>query len=348
MLIYNIPAMPLFASIDVGSNTLRLLIANLTGHQIIDVCTARKITRLGNMVDQTGVLQPENVAASLESLREFSSVMAQYGVRHYRAVATSALREAQNSDIFLQRVRDETGIHIEVISGEKEAQLTLRGILHAFSCSETGNVRLPICSLPRRNTEGSQNPALFIMDIGGGSTEWIFLRDADRKAMGSLPWGVIKLTQKCIHADPVSSDDITYLNQEIRLGLDDLQTYTKNLVNGATLFIGTGGTFTTIASVDLALDVYSRKSIHLHHIPLAGLRKMRKIFLELSLAERKKIRGLEPERADLIIPGLQITMKVMELFNFRELVVSDYGLLEGALLEMKEAHGEGLPETGES
>ncbi len=247
MLIYNIPAMALFASIDVGSNTLRLLIANLTGHQIIDVCTARKITRLGNMVDQTGVLQPENVAASLESLREFSSVMAQYAVRQYRAVATSALREAHNADIFLQRARDETGIHIEVISGEKEAQLTLRGILHAFSSAETGNVRLPICALPRRNTEGSQNPALFIMDIGGGSTEWIFLRDADRKAMGSLPWGVIKLTQKCIHADPVSSDDITYLNQEIRPGLDDIQTYTKNLMNGATLFIGTGGTFTTIS-----------------------------------------------------------------------------------------------------
>jgi exopolyphosphatase/guanosine-5'-triphosphate,3'-diphosphate pyrophosphatase len=165
--------------------------------------------------------------------------------------------------------------------------------------------------------------------------------------MGSLPLGVIKLAQNCIHTDPVSADDIEHLNGEIRLVLEDLQTDMKNRISGTALFIGTGGTFTTIASVDLGLDDYSRNSIHLHRIPLTRLRTMQRRFLTLSLAERKTIQGLEPERADLIIPGLQFTMKVMEQFTFDALIVSDYGLLEGLLLEMKEAREESLQETGE-
>jgi exopolyphosphatase/guanosine-5'-triphosphate,3'-diphosphate pyrophosphatase len=138
------------------------------------------------------------------------------------------------------------------------------------------------------------------------------------------------------------------LNREIDTVLNNFGPDTGRLDPGATLFIGTGGTFTTVASVDLGLDSYSRQKIHLHRIPLSRLKQMQKTFLQLSLTERKKIRGLEPGRADLIIPGVQFTMKVMELFRFRELIVSDYGLLEGALLEMKEASEKGIPEAGKS
>ncbi len=348
MLIYNIPVMPLFASIDVGSNTLRLLIGKFVDSRIIDIYTDRKTTRLGNMVDQTGMLQPENYAASLQALRQFSSVIRQYGVRHISTVATSALREAHNSDTFIKQVREETGIHIEVISGEREAQLTLKGILHAFSPGETGTVRTAHATLPWGNAEGSRGHSFFIMDIGGGSTEWIVYEGDNRNAMGSLPSGVITLAQKYITTDPVSADNIGQLNQAIRLVLEDLGTNIRNLITASTRFIGTGGTFTTIASVDLELDSYSREKIHLHRIPINALLRMQRRFLHLSLSERKKIPGLEPERADLIIPGLQFTMKVMEILKFHELIISDYGLLEGALLEMKEALEEGLQETGES
>jgi exopolyphosphatase/guanosine-5'-triphosphate,3'-diphosphate pyrophosphatase len=348
MLIYTIPVMPLFASIDVGSNTLRLLIAKRTGHQIIDVFTSRKITRLGNMVHQTGMLQPENVAASLRVLREFSAKMDHHGVTDCRAIATSALREAQNSDLFIRQVKEETGIRIEIISGEEEAKLTLSGILHAFSPAVTEGVSRPVRNVPRRDVTGVWQHSLFIMDIGGGSTEWILYQGEDRKIMGSLPSGVIKLAQRCISSDPVSAEDIERLNQEIRPVLEVLHAFIDNRIPEATLFVGTGGTFTTIASVDLGLDAYVRESIHLHRMLLTRLRTMQHRFLKLSVAERKKIQGLEPGRADLIIPGVQFTMNVMELFNFRELIVSDYGLLEGALLAMKEACAESIPETGES
>ncbi|MEW6215280.1 MAG: hypothetical protein AB1478_08810, partial [Nitrospirota bacterium] len=99
-------------------------------------------------------------------------------------------------------------------------------------------------------------------------------------------------------------------------------------------FIGTAGTFTTIASIDLKLDTYSRKKIHLYRIPLSRLRDISRRLLALPLKERKKVRGLEPERADLIIPGIQFAIRVMEFFEFNELTISDYGLLEGAILDL--------------
>lgn len=347
-LVYNISAMPHFASIDVGSNTLRILIGEFVDNRIIDIYTDRKITRLGSMVGQTGILQTENMEASLQALSGFVSVINRFRIKHVRALGTSALREAQNSGIFMQRARDAACIQIEIISGEKEAQLTLKGILQAFSPAETGAARGRVPIIQQGDTGRSHQRSLFIMDIGGGSSEWIIYQGEDRNMMGSLPSGVIKLAQTCITADPASPHDVMLLNREIVTVLNNFGPDTGRLDPGATLFIGTGGTFTTVASVDLGLDSYSRQKIHLHRIPLSRLKQMQKTFLQLSLTERKKIRGLEPGRADLIIPGVQFTMKVMELFRFRELIVSDYGLLEGALLEMKEASEKGIPEAGKS
>src|SRR4030042_2176219 len=146
--------MPLYASIDVGSNTLRLLIGNVKNSRIDDVLYERRITRVGEGVDQTGRLQEENIEASLAALREFSYLISKHGVRDVRSVATSALREASNSHIFIEKVFTDTGIPIKVISGEKEAELTLKGVLSSLPHSV---FRIPYSA--------------FIVDIGGGSTE---------------------------------------------------------------------------------------------------------------------------------------------------------------------------------
>ena len=320
--------MSLLAAIDVGSNTIRLLIGEIEGHKIKDVYSDRKITRLGNLVDQTGRLQDENIQASSAVLKEFSSILGKYGVEYVRAVATSALREASNSASFVKEVLDNTGIQIEVISGEKEAELTLKGVL----------LSLPD-SMPGRRRDSS-----FIVDIGGGSTEWILYGD-DLLGMGSIPVGVIKLARQFIKTDPVSRSDIANMDREIISLLDGLKPRVAQHINRNTRFIGTAGTFTTIASVDLALDAYSREKIHLHRISLEKLRTMSENLLSLPLEKRKKVKGLEPERADLIIPGLQFTIKVMDFFLFEELTVSDYGLLEGLLSEIKETIGKGISET---
>jgi exopolyphosphatase/guanosine-5'-triphosphate,3'-diphosphate pyrophosphatase len=308
--------MPLSAALDIGSNTIRLLIGKVKDTRVEHVFSDRRITRLSEGVDRFRRLKDENVEASINVLKEFSSVIQRYGVTSTGAVATSALRDAYNSEMFIRETFVTTGISIEVISGEREAELTLKGILS---------------SLP--DSSPFVYHSLFITDIGGGSTEWILCRDKRPLDMGSLSIGVVKLYERFIKTDPVSGADMSALNKEIHLLLEILKKRIGQYIDAKTHFIGTAGTFTTLASIDLQLKTYSREKIHLHRIPLSRLIDMNKRLLALPLRERKKVAGLEPGRADLIIPGIQFTIKIMKNFKFDELTVSDHGLLEGVLLE---------------
>lgn len=310
--------MCLFASIDVGANTLRLLIGKFEDNKIKDIHYLRRITRLGSGVDQTGKLSTENMQASLLALKEFSSIISDLNVKHLRAVATSALREASNANFFIEQVFKETGITIEVISGEEEANLTLRGLLRSFL------------------DPNLLKQTLFIVDIGGGSTEWILYKDERVISKDSIPIGVVKLSENFIKSDPVSEEDILKIKDNIKPFLGDIRNNIGFYLGEHTLFIGTAGTFTTIASIDLGLDMYSREKVHLHKISFEQLKKIYKEASALTLEERKNIKGLEPERADLIIPGLVFTINIMEFFRFEELIISDYGLLEGILFDIKE------------
>lgn len=303
------------ASIDIGSNTIRLLIGEVRDHRIEHVFSERKITRLAEGISQTGSLREENMETSLAVLREYAILIAKHGVVSVKAVATSALREASNSGSFIKKVLEETGITVEVISGEREAMLILKGIL----------LSLPDSSLISHHS-------LLIIDIGGGSTEWICYKDKTLVGMGSIPIGVIKLL-RFIVTDPVSGDDINALNNETISSLEALKKTMGHHIDKNTIFIGTAGTFSTIGSIDLQLDTYAREKLHLHKISLSRLKDMKDTLVSLSLSERRKVRGLEPERADLIIPGIQFTINIMEFFGFDEFVVSESGLLEGALLE---------------
>ncbi|MEW6587026.1 MAG: hypothetical protein AB1442_15635, partial [Nitrospirota bacterium] len=146
-----------------------------------------------------------------------------------------------------------------------------------------------------------------------------------------------------LRSDPPSEKDIADLNSEIISILNSLNARVGRYMSPDTGVVGTAGTFSTLASIDLGLDVYSREKMHMHRIPLSRLEDMSRRLLSLPLAERKKVRGLEPDRADLIIPGLQFTISIMRTFGFQELVVSEYGILEGVLLEI---HGKNISETG--
>lgn len=309
--------MSLYAAIDIGSNTLRLLIAEVKDNRVEDIYYKRNITRLGTGVDQTGRLPGTGTDSSLAVLREFSSLISSYRVQQVKAVATSALREASDADIFIQRVFAETGITIEVISGEKEAELTLRGIL---------------LSLPEHAVQSNQS--FLLIDMGGGSTEWAFYKTPSCLDKGSIPTGVVKLHEKYIKSDPISQYDISNLNKEIIPHIQVLAKEVSSSRDAKTLLIGTAGTFTTLAAIDLELDAYSREKIHCHRLSLSTLSRMRENLFSLTLAERKTVKGLEPERADLIIPGIQFTIKLMDLLQFHELIISDYGLLEGVLMDI--------------
>lgn len=325
-LIYNSITMALLASLDIGSNTLRMLIAEIRQDRIIDVCAPRRITRLGDGVGETGKLQERNMEASLAVLGEFSALLAGHQVKQIRAVATSALREASNAGVFLRRAYAETGIRIEVISGKEEAALTLKGLLASFPCPEFESPN-----------------AAFILDIGGGSTECIIYRDHRVVFMQSLPLGVIKLAARFLGSDPPADKDISDMDSEMRRRLRELARETEHAASPHTKFIGTGGTFSTIACMDLRLDTYAREKIHLHSIPLERLEAMSRRLISLPLEAREKIPGLEPERADLIIPGLHFTINTMQAFGFPLCRVSEHGILEGVL---REVHEENISETG--
>ncbi len=303
-----------FAAIDVGSNTLRLLIGDIQDNILSRIYADRAITRLAQGIRDTGVLREENMKKSLSVLKDFSRSISGYGVARVKAVGTSALRDAGNGREFIDTVSQDTGIGIEIISGMREAELTVKGIL--MGVRDTAGVSL-------------------IVDIGGGSTEWIIYKSRESPLCGSLPVGVVHLFERFIKTDPPSPDDISSLGREIDAHLLPLRQEIAEPLSVRD-FIGTGGTITTLASMDLQLKEYDPEKVHMHKIPLQRLSWLKDMLISLPLERRREIRGLEPERADLIIPGILLTMRLMHLLGFPEVTVSDCGLLEGLIKEMND------------
>ena len=300
------------ASIDIGSNTIRLLIGRVEKNRIIRLRYEMAITRLAAGVAETGLLKAENVEKSLSVLKEFSRLISTYNVSRIKAIGTSALREARNSEEFIRRVLLETDIRIEVVSGQKEAELTAKGV---------------VLDLVRSDSS-------LIVDIGGGSTEWILCENSSPVEMGTIPTGVVKLFENHIKSDPPSRHDIVSLNKEAEAVSGRLKAKIGHLINSNTVFIGTAGAVTTLASIDLGLETYNHEKIHKHNMPLQRLYDISERLISVPLSERKNLKGLEPGRADLIIPGILFTINIMELFGFKDMLVSDNGLLEGILVRL--------------
>ncbi len=307
--------MSLVAAIDAGSNTFRFLVALLEDKGFKDIYTDRSITRLGDGLSISGMLREDRMYDSIEALKKFASICSKYNVEKIYTFGTSALREASNADIFIEKAFEETGIKIEVLPGKKEAELTLKGIIYAFRYA-------------------GYRPPYLIIDIGGGSTEFIFYKGANNLKMWSIPIGVIKLCQRYNISDVITEDELNNLEIEILPVLENLQMQLGMFLDSNILLSGSAGTFSTIASIDLQLEEYSREKIHLHTISLEKLIQMFKRLISLNLEQRKSVKGLEPERADLIIPGLLFTIKIMDYLGFNKLIISEYGILEGAVLEM--------------
>ncbi|HXX57248.1 MAG TPA: Ppx/GppA phosphatase family protein [Thermodesulfovibrionales bacterium] len=304
------------AAIDVGSNTLRLLIGSVTGDKVSRLYTDRVITRLAERLGETGRLGEENMKRSLSALKSFAGSMSRFGVRDVKAVGTSALRDAENSEAFIAAAYAESGIRIEVVSGRREAELTSRGVLAGFHHS-TG--------------------ASLIIDIGGGSTEWI-VQDAEVFCQ-TVPLGVVGLAENFLKTDPPAAAEIAALVGTIDMSLRsdgwDIPTGTRQFER----LVGTGGTITTLASIDLGLKKYDHEAVHMRRLTRSRLYRIRDRLIVLTLKERQDIAGLEAGRADLIIPGVLLTMRVMENFGFTEITASDSGLLEGLLKEIDDEKG---------
>lgn len=318
--------MPVFASIDLGTNTVRLLVAESNGEGFTPIYSNQAITRLGEGLSKGGVLIEKAMERTINTILKFKKEASAYNPSHIWVAATSAVREANNRSEFIEKVKNATGIELEVIPWEEEARRTILGVF-------SGNLPIPLLC-----KEGSKGRSI-IFDIGGGSTEFVLatvtqtLRFELQKSVGT-DLGVVHLSEKYIKKDPVDEDELRILENVI----DDKIKNVRDRINSSlvprpsSLLIGTAGTITTLAALDLNLYPYDPAKVNGYILGLKNVKDILKRLKVMTLNERRNIPALEKGREDLIIPGAVIVIKTMEVFGFDSMVVSDYGLREGIIL----------------
>ena len=294
------------AAIDFGTNTARLLIAERSSAGIIPVCVEREIVRLGGDFSHEYGLSAEAQARGLACLGRFSEILRSYGVNQVRASATSAVRDAINGSIFVEKVFQDTGIQLAVIDGEEEARLTLAGVLSALD---------------------SEPETLVVLDVGGGSTEFTVSSGGKSTFIKSMPIGVVRLTE--------GFRTNAEMNERVQMVINQLENDLSAagiVFSEAVEFVGTAGTATTVAAIKLEMVEYDYRAVNNYTISRDDIGAIFQRLSLLSPAERLSVKGVEKGREDLIIAGLLIITAVMDKFGFTRLKVSDFGLLEGLAL----------------
>ncbi|MBI5197358.1 MAG: Ppx/GppA family phosphatase [Nitrospirae bacterium] len=314
------------AGIDIGTNTIRLLIAELgADRRIRETYSDRRITRLGESLIRTGNLSEAAMNRTLEVLRRYGDLCRKHEVQSVISVATSAVRESSNGHLFVKKIQEELGLRVRVLSGTEEASLTLSGVVSDLSSAV------------------DQERSILMMDIGGGSTEFVSYspqveggrsRRSDQANVRyriSTDLGVVLMTERYIHSDPISPEDLEALSQAVWARLREVP---PPVGNGQPVMVGTAGTVTTLAAIDLGLTEYDPQRVHHSILKKETVDEWLKRFLTMTVSQRLSIPGLESGREDIIVSGTLIVQKAMEWFGFHEMVVSDYGLREGAVLAL--------------
>lgn len=309
----------ILASIDIGTNTFRLLIAKVqvntgSGYYIDELYSERVITRLGDGISETGLLSEPSIKNSINTLKRFSKLIAQHNIHKISAVATSALREAGNSKEFLSRAREITGLDIKVITGETEAKLTASGMLMDIDITKSA----------------------LLLDIGGGSTELISTGPSDsaRFQVHSMPLGVVYLANRYMKDDPPAAGALESMENDICQQISKTEALFSRLIAQDTVLIGTAGTVTALASISQGLTDFEHDKVHKFTLTID---KVRSIYSGISAVSSRERAGLVPfdlSRLDIIVPGTLILLKLMETFGFSSLTVSNYGLREGILINL--------------
>ena len=298
------------ASIDIGSNTVRLLVVDSSDNQDFKlIVSKRKITRLGESMDSQGKLMEERIETTLNVLKEFRQICMENGNPSLFAVATSAVREASNGQEFVRLVKKETDIDIKIISWEEEARLTLEGVFW---------------KIPHANRK------IITLDIGGGSTEFILSKGKNIAGSCSTSLGVVRLTEKFISQNPINDKEFKNLQNHLR---KELLAVKKQLpAFSPEILIGTAGTVTTLAALKEEIYPYDPEKIHGSLFSFHDAESILEDLKKKSLKERLALKPLEQGREDLIIAGTAIVLETMRAFDCKMLKVSEYSLREGIIL----------------
>jgi exopolyphosphatase/guanosine-5'-triphosphate,3'-diphosphate pyrophosphatase len=297
------------AAVDLGTNSTRLLIADIDGDgrdaplKTLDRRT--RITRLGQGVDANRTLHPDAIGRVTTVLEEYRDAIAEHGVTEVRATATSAARDASNRDEFFDAVERAIGVRPSLVSGDEEAKLEFLGA--------TAGLELP-------------TPFL-VLDVGGGSTEFI-VGDTEPIGLLSLDIGCVRLTEQYLHGDPPSPEELSQAVSVVRDHLLDVERAIPAAANARTL-VGTAGTVWTMAAVELGVDAAESARIDHFRLTRAAAEDVFRTLATESIAQRRHNPGLEPGRVDVIVGGAIVVVSVMRHFHFDELVVSEADILDG-------------------
>lgn len=310
------PKMPIIAGIDIGTNTVRLLIAEVEpGRTFRERYAEQHITRLGEGPGIDGRLRPQAIERTLAVLRAFAQRIRETGVEQTIAVATSAVREAVNQAEFLRRVKAEVGLEVEVLSGADEARQTYRGVAEALGGGD-----------------------LLLMDVGGGSTEFVKVAGRQLTVM-STRLGTVRLTETCLASDPPRPAELRALwdaaEQHLREVVERVGTFPgPGPGPGPGLrFVGTAGTVTTLAAMQLGLHRYDPNRVHGAVLTRGAVSRLWDRLGAQSVAERlAAYPALEPGRADVIVAGAAIVLIAMLKLGVDRMLVSESGLREGIIL----------------
>ena len=298
------------AAIDVGTNTVLLLVAEARGRDAVPLAERAEITRLGRGVDASGRLDPRAIAETVRVLAAFAAEARRLGAGTIDCVATSAARDAANGEEFFAAARAGAGLSPRVISGDEEARLVWSSAWRDF---------------------GATGKGLAVLDVGGGSTEFTIGDGPAPRGRRSLQVGAVRLTERHVASDPIGSATLAALRGAAREALQPLAAMGPD---GSGRLVGVAGTVTTLAAVAQALPAYDAGRVHGSSLTLAQVEALVERLAALPLAERARLPGMEPKRADVIVAGAVVVAEAMRLTGFETLTVSDRGVRWGLVYDL--------------
>ena len=293
------------AAIDCGTNSIRLLIADIDGTNFREVTRLMEVVRLGQGVDKTGQFHPDAIARTLAAVDIYAAEIAKRGVEKIRFCATSATRDATNRDLFIEGVFERLGIRPEVISGDEEARLSFMGAT--------------------KDLPASDGPFL-VIDIGGGSTEFVFGTESVEAAK-SVNIGCVRMSERHFTGDQPDPGQVASATEDI----DEAIAQAAKLVpiTKAKTLIAVAGTATTVAAAVLDLPEYDRYAIHLSHISAEKVHQVSQSFIKMDRAQRESLGYMHPGRVDVISAGSLVLSRIMRATGAAEFVASESDILDG-------------------
>ncbi|MGL4796447.1 MAG: Ppx/GppA phosphatase family protein [Paraclostridium sp.] len=296
-------------AIDIGTNSMRLLVAEYIDGKLTNREKFVNTTRIGQDVDSEGYISKDAIERNIKALKEFSQLAITKGCEHIYCIGTSALRDSKNGTDFIRIAKEETKVDVEIITGEEESHLGFIGVLQGLD--DTDNI--------------------LVIDIGGGSTEFILGDSSGIKYAKSENIGALRMTEKFLRQDPICESEFlkmsNFIEESIKETINTLKE--KNIRE----IVGIGGTITSVSAINQELEVYSMEKIHGSEVSEKELDNILQNLKNMTLNDKKSIKGLQAKRADIITAGVKILNIIMKNLEKQNIVVSEYDNLEGLICQ---------------